>query len=69
MKEKGTYEIRRPDVAPGPRPVNYLTRTERGWQIRLCSDHEWEYSPTTLLVTEGEYCLNCGAARQEIALR
>ena len=67
MKEK--YEDRRLNAAPEPRPVNYLTRTERGWQVRPCSDHEWEYSPTTMLVTEGEYCRNCGTARQEITIR
>ena len=44
-------------------PPSYAERVGDQWQLRQCQEHQWEYTPTTLLVPQGEYCRNCGSQR------
>lgn len=34
-------------------------------QLAECVEHEYVYSPSTMLVVEGYYCANCGDYRVE----
>ena len=43
--------------------ARYAEKVDGQWRLRHCQEHQWEYTPTTLLVPEGEYCRNCGRIR------
>ena len=45
------------------RPAGYAERVDGQWQLHHCEEHQWAYTPITLLVPEGEYCRNCGGLR------